>query len=79
MVFFGCIAKLSFVWDMADLFMGFLCMTNLYAISRLAKYAIAALGDYLGQKAAGIKEPEFDPNILPDEHSIYAWQKENKL
>lgn len=76
MVFFGCIAELSLVWDMADLFMAFLCLTNLYAISRLAKYAIAALGDYLGQKRAGIKEPEFDPSILPDEHSIYAWKKD---
>ena len=32
MVLFGSFAELSFVWDSADLFMGFLCLTNLYAI-----------------------------------------------
>ena len=73
MVFFGSLAELSLVWDMADLFMGFLCLTNLYAISQLAKYAYAALNDYLSQKAAGIKNPTFDPKVLPDETGIYAW------
>ena len=80
MVFFGSMAELSLVWDMADLFMGFLCLTNLYAISRLGKYAYIAFSDYLRQKSAGIKEPEFDPSILPDETGIYAWglEKERK-
>ena len=73
MVFFGSLADLSLVWDMADLFMGFLCLTNLYAISQLSKYAYAAFHDYLSQKAAGIKDPEFDPSILSDETGIYAW------
>lgn len=78
MVFFGSIAELSLVWDMADLFMGLLCMTNLYAITRLAKYACAALNDYVRQKRKGIAEPTFNPSILPDEHSIYAWGMEKK-
>ena len=73
MVFFGSLADLSLVWDMADLFMGFLCLTNLYAISQLSKYAYAAFHDYLSQKAAGIKDPEFDPSILSDDTGIYAW------
>ena len=32
MVSFGCLAELSLVWNLADLFMGFLCLTNLYAV-----------------------------------------------
>ena len=73
MVFFGSIAELSLVWDMADLFMGFLCLTNLYAISQLGKYAYVALNDYIRQRSSGIKDPTFDPSILPDETGIYAW------
>ena len=73
MVFFGSMAELSFVWDTADLFMAFLCLTNLYAIARLGKYAFIALNDYVNQKAAGIKEPTFDPAIMPDEMGIHAW------
>ncbi len=78
MVFFGSMAELSLVWDMADLFMGFLCLTNLYAISQLGKYAYTALNDYLKQKSSGIKEPTFDPAILPDETGIYAWGLEKE-
>lgn len=73
MVFFGSMAELSFVWDTADLFMAFLCLTNLYAIARLGKYAFIALNDYVNQKVAGIKEPTFDPAIMPDEMGIHAW------
>lgn len=78
MVFFGSMAELSLVWDMADLFMALLCMTNLYAISQLAKYAYVALKDYTKQKAAGVKEPTFDPAILSDDTGIYAWGYETK-
>ena len=73
MVFFGCLAELSLVWNLADLFMGFLCLTNLYAIIRLSKYARIALFDYVKQKKEGHEEPAFDPAILGDEHGIHAW------
>lgn len=75
MVIFGSLANLSFVWDAADLFMGFLCLTNLYAIARLGKYAFIALSDYVRQKSQGIEEPEFDPSILPSQTGIHAWKK----
>ncbi|WP_337778040.1 alanine/glycine:cation symporter family protein [Mitsuokella jalaludinii] len=73
MVFFGCLAELSLVWNLADLFMGFLCLTNLYAVIRLSKYARIALFDYVKQKKEGHEEPAFDPAILGDEHGIHAW------
>lgn len=81
MVLFGSLAELSLVWDMADLFMAFLCLTNLFAIAQLGKYAFIVLNDYVRQKSAGIKEPTFDPAILPDETGIYAWglEKERKI
>ena len=75
MVFFGCIAALGLVWNLADLFMAMICLTNLYAILRLAPYARIALRDYLAQKAAG-KNPIFDPAVLPDRRGIEAWSGE---
>ncbi|XOQ24876.1 MAG: Amino acid carrier protein [Mitsuokella multacida] len=73
MVLFGCLAELNLVWNLADLFMGFLCLTNLYAVARLAKYARIALFDYTKQKKAGVEEPVFDPAILGDEKGVHAW------
>ncbi|MBQ1509688.1 MAG: alanine:cation symporter family protein [Selenomonadaceae bacterium] len=75
MVVFGSFAELSFVWDAADLFMGFLCLTNLYAIARLGKYAFLALDDYVQQKRSGVEEPEFAPSILPNQTGIHAWDE----
>lgn len=77
MVIFGSFAELSFVWDSADLFMGFLCLTNLYAIARLGNYSFIALEDYVNQKNKGIEEPIFDPSIIPNETGIHAWKKSN--
>ena len=73
MVLFGSLAELSLVWNLADLFMGFLCLTNLYAIARLSKYARITLDNYLEQKKQGIEEPVFDPAILGDETGVHAW------
>ncbi len=73
LVLFGCLAELSLVWNLADLFMGLLCLTNLYAVARLAKYARIALDSYLRQKKEGIKEPVFDPRDLGNERGVHAW------
>lgn len=73
MILFGSFAELSFVWDSADLFMGFLCITNLYAIARLGKYSFIALDDYVEQKKRGVEEPVFDKKIIPEKDGIKAW------
>lgn len=75
MTFFGCVAALSLVWNLADLFMAMICLTNLYAIARLAPLARLALTDYLAQKAAG-KNPVFDPAVMPDRRGIVGWDEE---
>lgn len=72
MVMFGSIASLSLVWNLADLFMAFLATTNLYAITRLYKYAHIALKDYMKQKDAGM-DPVFNPDVLPSLDGVYAW------
>ena len=78
MVLVGSFAELSLVWDAADLFMGFLCLTNLYAVARLCKYAFIALDDYAAQKNRGIEEPVFDVKIISNREGIHAWGVDDK-
>lgn len=75
MVLFGCMAELTLVWNLADLFMGLLCLTNLYAVARLAKYAKIALSDYVTERKQGL-EPKFTPDILGSTDGVHAWGKE---
>ena len=75
MVFVGSVASLQFVWDLADLFMALMAMVNLVAIALLGRFAFIALDDYLRQKREGVKNPEFDPNILPSKEGVFCWPR----
>ncbi|CAM3134186.1 alanine/glycine:cation symporter family protein [Clostridium sporogenes] len=72
MVLFGSIAKIQIVWDMADLFMGFMAIINLIAIAMLSKIAFAALKDYDRQKKQGI-EPVFYADSIEGLNNIECW------
>ena len=74
MVLFGSLATLQLVWNLADLFMGLLCLTNLYAITRLAPYARRALIDYQEKLAHG-EDPSFTASDIDLTDGIYAWKK----
>lgn len=50
MVFFGAIASLDLVWNLGDLFMGFVTICNLVAIVSLGKHVFFLLDDYRKQK-----------------------------
>ena len=78
MVIFGSLAELNLVWNLADLFMGFLCLTNLYAVLRLSGYARMALKDYMAQKAKGVQEPVFTPDVIGTTDGIHAWGVDKK-
>ena len=75
MVYFGSVASLGLVWNLADLFMALMALTNLVAIFLLGRFAFAALKDYFDQKARGIRAPEFDPKVLPSQRGILAWPR----
>lgn len=66
MVLFGSLAGLDLVWNLADLFMAIMTLTNLIAIILLSKIAFKALGDYNRQKKAGIKSPVFHASAIPE-------------
>ena len=75
MVLFGSVASLDLVWNLADVFMGLMAITNLFSITLLSKYSFICLKDYIDQKRAGIKEPIFNPEIISNQQGITVWQK----
>lgn len=73
MVFYGSIANLNIVWNLADVFMGLMAILNLIAITLLGKFAFKALEDYRAQKKAGIKEPVFKASSIPELKNVEEW------
>jgi AGCS family alanine or glycine:cation symporter len=74
MVMFGALASLDLVWSLGDFFMGCITLCNLYAIVRLHPRAVWLLKDYVSQKRAGIKSPEFHKEQMPKiKDEIEAW------
>lgn len=59
MVYFGSIASVPLIWNMADLFMGIMASINLIAILLLMPFAMMLLKDYTTQLKRGVKEPVF--------------------
>ncbi len=59
MVYFGSIASVPLIWNMADLFMGVMASINLIAILLLMPFILMLLKDYTGQLKRGVKEPVF--------------------
>lgn len=76
MVWFGGVAKIQIVWDMADLFMGMMALINLIAIFLIGKIAILALKDYKAQKDAG-KNPVFSKDSIKGLENIECWDDEH--
>ena len=74
MVFFGSIAEINIVWNLADVFMGLMAVTNLIAITLLSKQAFLALKDYQYQKRSGIKEPLFKASNIPGLKNVTEWK-----
>ncbi|HDR9495605.1 alanine/glycine:cation symporter family protein [Burkholderia stabilis] len=66
MVMFGSVGQLPLVWAMADTSMGLMAIINLIAILALGKYAHAAWADYRRQRAAGVTDPVFTRNTIPE-------------
>ena len=64
MIVFGSVAKIQIVWDLADLFMGFMVIINLIAITLLSKVAFAVTRLYKPKKAG--KDPIFIKKTLKD-------------
>lgn len=73
MVLFGATVSMDIVWNLADVFMALMAITNLIAIALLGKIAFKALDDYRAQKKAGIKDPVFKASSIPELINVTEW------
>ncbi|WP_294154156.1 alanine/glycine:cation symporter family protein [uncultured Clostridium sp.] len=74
MVLFGATVSMDIVWNLADVIMALMAITNLIAIALLGKFAFKALDDYRAQKKAGIKEPIFKSSSIPELKNVTEWK-----
>lgn len=77
MVFLGSVAKISLVWNLADLFMAIMAFINLIAITMLAKIAVRVLKDYTKQKKEG-KDPVFYSDSIDKIGEVECWERNRK-
>ncbi|MFB5661482.1 alanine/glycine:cation symporter family protein [Alteribacillus sp. HJP-4] len=75
MLLFGSVSSMSMVWNVADLFMAFMAITNLIALALIGKIAIAVLKDYLKQKKQG-KDPVFYASNIKGLKNVECWKDE---
>jgi len=76
-VFFGSIAKVQLVWDLADVFMGIMALINLIAILMLWKIAKKVLQNYQAQRKAG-KDPVFYADDVEGIGEVECWKREEQ-
>ena len=74
-VFFGSIAKVQLVWDLADVFMGIMAFINLIAILMLWKIAKKVLDNYVTQRKAG-KNPVFYADEIEGLDNAECWGRD---
>ena len=73
-VFVGAGLSAGLLWDIADVFMGFMALINIPVIFVLGKYAYRALNDYEKQRKVG-KEPVFLAKNIGLPHDVDFWQE----
>ncbi|MET3984833.1 alanine/glycine:cation symporter family protein [Streptomyces sp. PvR034] len=71
-VVLGSLGSVSVVWNLADVFMGFMALVNLLAIIPLSTIAFRLLEDYLAQRRAGL-DPVFTRDRMPDLRGVQCW------
>ena len=71
-VFLGSVGSLPFVWSIADLFMTFLALINLYAIIKLHKILSVVDLDYNKQRAKNI-DPIFKKENFKEYGDLDSW------
>ena len=72
MVLLGGIAGLKVVWGLADLFMAFMAILNLYAILKLGPIAFRLLADYRDQRKQGLN-PVLRAETIDDLDGVECW------
>lgn len=73
LIFVGAGLNSDFLWNVSDVFMGFMALINIPVIIILGKYAFRALDDYSKQKRKGI-EPTFLAKSIGLENKVECWK-----
>ncbi|MFC7403271.1 alanine/glycine:cation symporter family protein [Citricoccus sp. GCM10030269] len=73
-VFAGALGSVALIWNIADLFMGFMATINLIAIIPLGGLAVKLLKDYSDQRKAGV-DPVFRSSNLPEAKGVTLWRE----
>ncbi len=74
MVMWGAMMSLDLAWSLADLMMALITFCNLVAIVLLFRQVSFLLKDYRAQKRAGMKDPTFSKEQMPDiKDRLDAW------
>lgn len=77
-VFFGAIASLDLLWNLADLLNGGMVIVNLTAVCLLMPKVLKVLRNYESQRKAGL-EPIFQASDLPEIKNLDAWDGTDEL
>ncbi len=84
MMLWGSIQSVAVVFSLADLFMGFVAIINLFAIAMLSGVVVKLTNNYFAQRSKG-QEPRFDSALFPeltDKISLEIWNpstNDNKM
>lgn len=78
MVFWGSVKDAPTVWAIADLFMAFMAVFNIYAIIKLRKPAVECILHYLDEQKKG-KDPVFTIDVLSDNHGVETWDHKGEI
>ncbi|MFI0983314.1 alanine/glycine:cation symporter family protein [Streptomyces sp. NPDC021093] len=73
-VFLGALGSVSIVWNLADIFMGFMALVNMVAIIPLSGIAFRLLEDYRAQRRMGI-DPVFVRDRLEGLRDVDCWER----
>lgn len=73
MVFLSAMASFDFVWNLADVLMGFMATLNIIAILTMGNTTLELLGDYQRQRQK-VKQLHFDPQSVGLKNCPY-WGK----
>ncbi|ALG83406.1 alanine/glycine:cation symporter family protein [Gordonia phthalatica] len=71
-VFFGAIAKVSLVWNLADVFSSVMATVNILGLFAIGGVAVALLRNYSIQRAKGI-DPVFHRDDIPGLTGVECW------
>ncbi|WP_175410800.1 sodium:alanine symporter family protein [Streptomyces sp. TRM64462] len=74
-VFLGALGTVSVVWNLADVFMGFMVLVNMAAIIPLSVIAFRLMDDYVKQRRAGL-DPVFTKDRVPGLRNVECWDAE---